>query len=500
MIGKRMDAFGQSTMNYEDVAVPNPQGWENVSDAIFHNARRRPSHAAIIDGVRTVTYAQLAELIFKTAGHLQDFGIKPGDLVGNALGDNADHLITQLSIAWLGAVILPMDLRWTTEEKRRIASHFGAKLVIVQPGEPAIGGVNTIAADAAWHSSIAAHSGQCDFVRRRDQPLLLSLSSGTTGEPKGPIVTHGHTLSRLFIYAFSVTFNEADRFISATPLYFGAARYMTLAYLFMGATVVIFPAPYEPESLAKAVNDLRITSLFLVPTLLRRLLELPKTTLPLMPGLRLLLSSGSSLYPEERRKIMRELCPNFFNFYSSSEGGGISLLRPEHPDEASLSVGQVVFGAEVQIIDENHKQVAPGTVGTIRYRGGAVANSYYRNPEESALAFRDGWYYPGDLGRFDADGFLFLTGRSKDMIIRGGVNIYPAEIEQTLAAHSAVAEAAVVGWPSQNLGEEVAAFVVCRAKVTEQELIAHCRIRFRKACSFSTPCRKAAWAKCSSPR
>ena len=107
----------------------------------------------------------------------------------------------------------------------------------------------------------------------------------------------------------------------------------------------------------RAVNEQRITALFLVPTLLRRLLEMPKASLPLMPGVRLLISSGSSLYPEERRRIMRELCPNFFNFYSSSEGGGISLLRPEHPDEASLSVGQVVFGAEVQIIDENHRPV-----------------------------------------------------------------------------------------------------------------------------------------------
>jgi acyl-CoA synthetase (AMP-forming)/AMP-acid ligase II len=204
-------------------------------------------------------------------------------------------------------------------------------------------------------------------------------------------------------------------------------------------------------------------------------MELPKPSLPLLPGVRLLISSGASLYPDERRRIMRELCPNFFNFYSSSEGGGISLLRPEHPDEASLSVGKVVFGAEVQIIDQDHRPVPPGTVGMIRYRGGAVANSYYRDPQESALAFRDGWYYPGDLGRFDAGGFLHLAGRAKDMIIRGGVNIYPAEIETTLVAHAAVAEAAVVGWPARERGEEVAAFVVRRAEVSEGELIAHCR-------------------------
>jgi acyl-CoA synthetase (AMP-forming)/AMP-acid ligase II len=462
-------------MIYDDVAVPGPQGWLNVSDAIFHNARRRPSHLAIIDGTRTITYAELATLIAKTSGHLENIGARAGDIVGVALGDNADHIVALLATAWLGAVILPMDVRWTSEEKRRIAGHFGARFVLVPDGETPLPDIQTIVLDQAWREGVAAHDGKGTFVRSREQPLLLSLSSGTTGSPKGPLVTHGHTLSRLYIYTISLTFNEADRFITATPLYFGGARYMTMAYLFMGATVVLFPAPYQPEELARAVNDQRITSLFLVPTLLRRMLEMPKQSLPLLPGVRLLISSGSSLYPEERRRISRELCPSFFNFYSSSEGGGISLLRPEHPDEASLSVGKVVFGAEVEIIDEQHRQVPAGTVGTIRYRGGAVAHSYYRNPEESALAFRDGWYYPGDLGKFDADGFLYLTGRAKDMIIRGGVNIYPAEIEQTLVAHPAVAEAAVVGWPSQERGEEVAAFVVCRASVTEHDLIGHCR-------------------------
>ena len=462
-------------MNYTDIAVPNPQGWENVADAIFHNARRRPAHPAIIAGARTITYAELAALVLRTAGHIESLGARPGEIVGVALGDDADHVVALLAVAWLGAVILPMDVRWTAEEKRRIAVHFGARFVLVPGGEAPIDGVATIGVDAGWHDAVAAHAGIGTVVRRRDQPLLLSLSSGTTGEPKGPLVTHGHTLSRLFIYAFSLTFNEGDRFVTATPLYFGGARYMTMAYLFMGATVVIFPPPYEPESLVQAVNELQMTALFLVPTLLRRLLEIDKPSLPLMPGVRRLISSGSALYPDERRRIMREVCPHFFNFYSSSEGGGISLLRPEHPDEAALSVGKVVFGAEVQIIDENHEPVPAGTVGTIRYRGGAVANSYYRNPAESALAFRDGWYYPGDLGRFDANGFLYLTGRSKDMIIRGGVNIYPAEIEQILVQHAAVAEAAVVGWPSPERGEEVAAFVVCHAGVSEHDLIAHCR-------------------------
>lgn len=459
----------------DDVAIPSPQGWLNAADAIFHNARRRPSHPAIVEDARTITYAELADLIAKTSGQLESIGAKPGDVIGVSLDDNADHIVALMAIAWYGAVILPMDVRWTTEEKQRVANHFGARFVLVPPGGEMLSGVETVPFDEVWRQGVASHDGRGKFVRRREQPLVLSLSSGTTGTPKGPLVTHGHVLSRLYIYAFSLTFNEADRYMAATPLYFGGARFMTMAYLFMGATVVLFPAPYKPEELAQAVNDKRVTSLFLVPTLLRRLIEMPKTAAPLFPDLRLLITSGSSLYPQERREIMRELSPHLFNFYSSTEGGGISLLRPEHPDEASMSVGQVVFGAEVQVIDDQHRPVAPGTVGAIRYRGGSVADSYYRNPEDSKVAFRDGWYYPGDLGRFDAHGFLYLTGRAKDMIIRGGVNIYPAEIEQTLIAHPAVADAAVVGWPSQERGEEVAAFVVRRAAVTETDLLEHCR-------------------------
>jgi acyl-CoA synthetase (AMP-forming)/AMP-acid ligase II len=460
-------------MILESIAVPDAQGWQSIVDGIFHNARRRPAHHAIVDRRHTITYAELAVLVAKTARHLQELGVTQGSTVGVALRDDADHVIALLAVAALGAVILPIDVRWTAEEKRRLAAHFGATLVLL-PAVDSLPGLSVAVVGDEWRSAVAGNNGDAAFVRRRDQPLLISLSSGTTGTPKGPLVTHGHTLSRLYIYAVSLTFNDADRFMAATPLYFGGARYMTLAYLFMGATVVLFPPPYEPEQLAAAVRDNTISALFLVPTLLRRLMESPQAA-PAFSDLRLMISSGASLYPAERRKIMRDLCPNFFNFYSSSEGGGISLLRPEHPDEVSLSVGKVVFGAEVQIVDDSHREATAGEVGAIRYRGGAVADSYYRNPEESAAAFRDGWYYPGDLGKIDANGFLHITGRVKDMIIRGGVNIYPAEIEQTLVAHPAVSEAAVIGWPSHDRGEEVACFVVCRGAVEESELIAHCR-------------------------
>ena len=178
--------------------------------------------------------------------------------------------------------------------------------------------------------------------------------------------------SRLFIYTISLTFNEADRFITATPLYFGGARYMTMAYLFMGATVVLFPPPYSRKSLARAVNDQRITALFLVPTLLRRLLEMPKSSLPLMPGVRLLISSGSSLYPEERRRDHARAVSELLQF--------LQLVRRRRHFAAAarasgrgLALGRArsCSAPKSQIIDEQHRPVPAGTVGAIRYRGGA---------------------------------------------------------------------------------------------------------------------------------
>jgi acyl-CoA synthetase (AMP-forming)/AMP-acid ligase II len=211
----------------------------------------------------------------------------------------------------------------------------------------------------------------------------------------------------------------------------------------------------------RIVDAERITSVFLVPTLLRRLLAACEDRSgAAFPGVRRLISSGSILHSRERDLIRRKLTPEFYNFYASTEGGGVSVLGPDDPDTVSGSIGRPVFGTEVDLVDTDHNPVPAGEVGAIRYRGGTVADGFYRAPEASAEAFRDGWYYPGDLGRYDPDGYLYLVGRAKDMIIRGGINIYPFEIEQLLLSHPDIAEVAVVAWPSPDLGEEVAAFVV----------------------------------------
>lgn len=447
----------------------------NIADPLTKHAERRPDHPALVDGPRTITYRELDPLVRRTADHLAALGAGPGDIVGVALGDNADHLVLLYAVARLGAAVLPMDARWTQTEKANLAGFFKARFVICEAGDDLGDGVTSIAVDSAWHSAVAAaHTGQ-DFPSDDSLPLVLSLSSGTTGRPKGPMITHRHMLARFENQRVTLTFREDDRYLSVTPVYFGGARHYTMGFLFRGATVIFFPPPFEPQELVAAAGKYEATVTLVVPTILRRLLQLPEQGPPLLGGLRLLYTTGAVLHPDERRAVLARVSPNLINYYGSTEGGGISVLLPEHGGAAEKSVGRAVSTTEIQVVSEAHEPVPAGEIGRIRYRGPGVADGFYNDPAASAEAFREGWFYPGDLGRLDDAGFLYLAGRAKDMIIRAGVNIYPEEVEQTLLAHPAVRDAAVLGWPSPDKGEEVAAFVVTSGEVSEAALQDHCR-------------------------
>jgi acyl-CoA synthetase (AMP-forming)/AMP-acid ligase II len=448
----------------------------NIAAFLDDHAVRRARHAAIVEGENVLRYADLNPLVKRTARYLGRSGVSSGDIVGVCLKDSADHLVTMFALARLGAVILPLDWRWREDEKQRLTSFFEVGHAITEPGDN-IAGSDCLAVDTDWHRAVEAQVPDCPCADGGDRPLLLSLSSGTTGRPRGPMMNHSQFIGRLMIQWVTLGFSQHDRYLSATPLYFGGGRSFTMGSLFSGGTVIMFAPPYEPEDLVAAVAELKPTTLLLVPTLLRRLLQMPDTGTPLLGGLKRLLSTGAVLHPDERETVMRRLNPEFINYYGSTEGGGITVLLPEHQGEAAASVGEPVFATEVQVVDDDGKAVAVGEIGLVRYRGPSVADGFFNDPEASAEAFRDGWFYPGDIGRLDRDGRLYLVGRAKDVIIRAGVNIYPAEIEETLIAHPSVRDAAVVGWPSKVNGEEVAAFVVKQGEVEGEALRDYCRAK-----------------------
>ncbi len=448
----------------------------NVADRLEEHAAERPDHPAIVGPDRSLTFAELSDEVRRTGAHLMDRGLGIGDIVGLCLRDTVDHLSLLYGIGRSGAVVLPMDVRWTREERDRIASFFGAKLVLTEPGESVSAALPQAAVDADWRTAVAAANPSRDFPSDETHGLVLSLSSGTTGIPKGPLHSHKQMHTRFNTQSVSLGFNKDDRFLSALPIYFGAGRAFVMGMLYHGATVQMMRLPYEPHELVDTIASDRVSITLLVPTLLRRLLAIAPEAGHLLPdSLRMVFTTGAILHADEREEMLARLTPNLHNYYGSTEGGGLSILRPSDEGDAVRSVGRIVHDAEAQVVGEDHVPLPAGEVGRVRYRGGACATSFYNNPEATAESFHDDWFYPGDLGRFDGEGRLYIVGRAKDMIIRGGVNIYPAEIEQTLLQHPDVSDAAVVAWPSKEMGEEVAAFVVSPAVSPEEALMAYCR-------------------------
>jgi acyl-CoA synthetase (AMP-forming)/AMP-acid ligase II len=439
-------------------------------DSIFRLHRRsRPDKTAIIDGARRIDYATLDRLIDGACHALAERGVQRGMMVGLGLADHAEHVVAMLGLARLGAVILPMDCRWHPAEKRSFCAAFAPDLVLLEADDPALEGSAWQGLAPGWITP--SDTPYHDPAVTDDSPLVLSLSSGTTGLPKGPRATHRQFEVRFMPYWVNLGLNAQDLYVSVTPLYFGGGRAFNLAMLYAGATISVLSPRTPMPALAAHVAEVGGTVLFLVPTMLRRMLdECPGERV--LPSLRVLISSGSALQAEERAAIRRHLTPNLFELYSSTEGGCVSVLTPADGARRPDSVGRPGFRVEVQIVDAEHAPLPPGNIGRLRYRSPASARGYFG--VEDSEAFRDGWFYPGDLAALDADGFLTLHGRAKDMIIRGGVNIHPADIERVLAAFPGVREVAVAGAPSRTLGEEVAAFIVAEPSVQDAALRAHC--------------------------
>jgi len=442
-----------------------------ISEVIRLHARFRPDKDAIVAGERRISYRSLDRRVNSACLAVAAAGVGYGNLIGVALGDSAEHLMMLLALARVGAVIVPMDHRWSEDEKSAVAASFRVSRILVDAGDARPASLRLPIRDEWFAES------DKEYVEPRvtpDSPLLLSLSSGTTGKPKGPRVTHQQFENRFMAYWINVGLSSYDRYIAATPLYFGGGRGFSWAMLFCGATVFMLPPPYKPEELIAYVAAVRGTAIFLVPTLVRRLIEVHAGDLAL-PTVQRLICSGSALYPEERLAIRQRLTPGLIEMYSSTEGGAVSVLGPEDVESHADSIGRPCFRVQVEVVDEQHRPLPPGEAGRLRYRSPASALSYFA--ADSSEAFRDGWYYPGDLASIGSDGFLYLRGRVKDMIIRGGVNIYPGDIEQVLMQSGKISETAVIGVPSPQLGEEVVAFVVRSSPIEEADLISICRAR-----------------------
>ncbi|MEM7284389.1 MAG: class I adenylate-forming enzyme family protein [Pseudomonadota bacterium] len=438
----------------------------NLASLVKLNATNHPNKPAIFVGDDSIAYGELWSGIESIATQLHQAGITAGDRVALSMADHAIHIMSHYAVARLGAVIVPVDHRWTEPEKQTACHAFSVKLAVTDDHD--IDAVTCITVNIHQSDGV-----ELPPIPQGDHDLLISLSSGTTGKPKGAIVTHEQFLQRFVSQWAAIGIDSNDCFAIATPLFFGAGRSFAMCLLTVGGQLLLAPPPIKPEALVEQLNRGEVSATFLPPTLLRRLLPLSADE-PLLPKLNYLLVSGEPLHSDEAQVCLKKISPNLVGYYASSEGGGISVLKSEDFVNFSHTVGLPTYRTEVQIVDSEDRTLDTNQVGRLRYRGPGVATRFVDSDGQEKNSGQNGWFYPGDLAERLPTGHIVLRGRDKDVIIRGGVNVYPAEIEAALVSHQDVQEVCVLGIASQDRGEKIVAFV-CGDNLDEEALVDFCK-------------------------
>jgi long-chain acyl-CoA synthetase len=482
----------------------------NLAHLLDHQARLTPDREALACGPARFTYGQLSAMASQAANGLRAIGIKPGDHVALSCPNTPHFVIAYFAILRAGAVVVPLNVLL---KPREIAYHLRdsdavAMLVFEGTAElpmaamaraacdevPSCAQLIVMTANPAAASPVdrAMTLGQVMHGRspvsethasRPDDTAVLLYTSGTTGQPKGAEMTH-------FNMAFNATASRdimlpllpntvEDRAVSliTLPLFHSTGQTAQMnAGIAGGYRLVLLPR-FDPAAVFAGFENENVSCWVGVPTMYWALLQYGKQNGVDMRkatgSLRLCVSGGAPMPVPLMQEVEREFGVRVLEGYGLSETSPVAcfnqVFRPSRPG----TVGQPIVACEVRVVDDNDQSLPAGESGEIVIRGHNVMKGYYKRPEETAEALKNGWFHTGDIGVIDADGFLSIVDRKKDMVLRGGMNVYPREIEDVLLTHPAVSMAAVIGVADERLGEEVKAFIVRRPgmSLTEAELI-----------------------------
>jgi len=438
-----------------------------------------PDSCAIEYRDRKISYGELQSMVRSTAAALHREGVGRGDHLGVCLMDAPEYLVAIFAAWRQGAIVVPMNYRAPVAEKRALVERFDIGTVIERKSPAEDPGYGFLVWDKAW---IRQH-GPADVPERQAadfaRTAFISPTSGTTGFPKGIVQTHGEFLKRYAYYRQSFWRGGDDRFFSAFPLSFRASLSTCLSTLLDGGTVILFPTLFDTREWVEGCRRHRATSAFAAPPLIREMLEIYAENKAEFPQLRDLISGGGALSAAEKVLALEVFGPGFQDLYAFTLGGVVSILKGEEIREHSDTVGRPLDQATVEIVDEHGGPLKRGEKGLLRFKAPGMSKHLYGVDGEAVSApgsdrIVDGWAYPGEIAYLDEENYIHLCGRASDVIVRGGSNVYPEEIEAVLSAHPDVAECAVVGTDSQKFGEEITAFVVGRRCLDEKTLRAFC--------------------------
>jgi fatty-acyl-CoA synthase len=453
-----------------------------VDGVLRRSARRTPERVAIHYRDRSWTYAELDEAVSRAAQVLRSSGLAPGDRVG-AYGHNSDaYLIGFLACARGGLVHVPVNQNLTGDDLAYIVGQAGCGLVLADPD--LAGNLPEGTRSLALRDSDDSLLARLDTTPPYDGPeprgedlTQLLYTSGTTALPKGAMLTHRALVHEYLSAITALDLQAGDLPVHSLPLYHSAQMHVfLLPYLAVGAVNVILDTP-DAEQIFDLVEAGHADSLFAPPTVWIGLSNRPDFATRDLSGLRKAYY-GASIMPVPVLERLRERLPKlaFYNCFGQSEIGPLAMVLGPHEHKGRMdSCGRPVLFVEARVVDEAGKDVPDGERGEIVYRSPQLCEGYWGKPEETAEAFRDGWFHSGDLAVCDGEGYFTVVDRVKDVINSGGVLVASRQVEDALYTHEAVAEVAVIGLPDERWIEAVTAVVVARAEVTEAELLTHAR-------------------------
>jgi long-chain acyl-CoA synthetase len=474
----------------------------NLSELWALAAAEFADRTAVIHESREYSYAEIDALIRAFAVALRErFGVQPGDRVALIMPNCVHSIVCYLGAIRAGAVALPVNVRLKADEMRFILADAGAKVVVahssvwsvVKQARTGLGcAEHVIGVEEEGVTPIeAALSASGDVPTpgaRPDDVAAIIYTSGTTGRPKGAMITHGNVLFNVKATIRGHGFVPEDRHILVVPLFHvtGLNTIMPTAF-HQGASVVVTSA-ISPRQILSLIERHRATTFFGVPTTMILLAQTPGLEQLDLLSLRLIAYSGAPM-PVRTIEQLRLLFPGvkLHNFFGLTETTSCTTVLPDHQALVRPeSIGRPVPELELKVVDGEGNDLPSGQVGELLVRGPSIVKGYYNRPEATAEAIVDGWLHTGDTAYIDAEGYVFLQGRTKELILVGGENVYPVEVENVLTRHPAVAEAAVIGEPHGLFGEVVKAVVVLHPDVTadERELKRHCA---QHLASFKVP-------------
>jgi long-chain acyl-CoA synthetase len=453
----------------------------NLAQTVLDAARRTPEHIAVkLDDIE-LSYGALDVASAHIAGLLAEHGVGRGDRVGIMLPNVPYFPVCYYGVLRVGAVVVPMNVLLKKREVEFYLSNSGAKLLFAwegfaadaQAGADAAGTECIVVTPGAFEQLVGAAPAVTDVADTADEDTAVILyTSGTTGVPKGAELTNANLARNAIESARLFRADATTVTLGALPLFhsFGQTCGMN-ATLGAGGTLTLIPR-FEPGKALEIIARDRVTLFEGVPTMYGAMLHHPGHEQADVSTLALCVSGGSAMPVELMRRFEAEFGCAILEGYGLSESSPVASFN--HPDRERKpgSIGTPLAGVEMKVVDDDDADVAQGDVGEILIRGHNVMKGYWRRPEDTTETIRDGWLHTGDMGREDEDGYFFIVDRKKELIIRGGYNVYPREIEEVLYEHPAVREAAVVGMPNDEYGEEVGAAVTLRdgASASPEEL------------------------------